>query len=88
MKAKELAEIFLKENDFDKAALDLFKYLVFESEDIIKNRNVKSDSGCLSVIREQNNKWKAVCRIINKDEEILNKNGFEIPIQNEMGIII
>lgn len=90
MKAIEYAEQFKKtfETDEFKAVSDLILGLFKEGQDIIKQRHAKKNSAVMSILREQNLKWKSCCNIINKDEPILNLNGYEIWIKKQMGIEI
>jgi len=90
MKAIEYAEQFKKtfEIDENKAVTDLIFGLFKEGQDIIKQRHAKKDSAIMSILREQNLKWKACCNIINKEQDILNLNGYEMILKAEMGIEI
>lgn len=82
MKAKEYAENFLKireENNGDdvKGIVEILKQLNLETKNILIERKVKTDSAKLAVFVEQNNKWKAICRIVNrKIGDSLNPNGY------------
>lgn len=42
--------------------------MIFEVGDLIKSRNIKKRSALKSIIFEQDNKWKAVCRLIDYEE--------------------
>lgn len=45
---------------------------------IANERNVKTDGGIVSVIKEVNQKWNALCKIYEKEYgcEVLVRNGF------------
>lgn len=90
MKAIEYAEQFKKtfKTDEFKAVSDLVLGLFHEGKDIIYERHSERNSSIISVLKEQNLKWKACCNIINKGKEVLNLNGFELWIKEKMGIEI
>lgn len=90
MKAIEYAEQFKKtfEDDENKAVSDLILGLFKEGQEIIKQRHAKKDSAIMSILREQNLKWKACCNIINKEQDILKLDGYEQILKHEMGIEI
>lgn len=44
----------------------LFEMFADEVKEIIKTRNIQFDRALPSVIKEQNNKWLAVCRYVDK----------------------
>ena len=90
MKAIEYAEQFKKtfESDENKAVSDLMIGLLKEGQEIIKQRHAKKNSAIISILREQNLKWKACCNIINKDIDMLNLDGYEMVLKAELGIEI
>ena len=69
MKAKEYLEKYgdavykdALEGKHD-AALDMFKAFVLETKDILEQRHAVTDRACLSVFREQDQKWNALARL-------------------------
>ncbi len=44
------------------AASDLLKDMMNEQTEIMKSRNISTDSGAISVIKELNQKWNAINR--------------------------
>lgn len=90
MKAIEYADKFFKdfiENE-DEAVKNLIMELFREGQDIMKQRHAKKDSSIMSILREQNLKWKACCNIINRKQAILKLDGYEQILKHEMGIEI
>ena len=66
-KAKEYyKEILEAEKTKDKSKIDLkvkevFKNFVLEIKELRDMRNVSTDQGLMAIIKEQNNKWNALC---------------------------
>ena len=87
MKAKDYAEQFFKDeqtmSDIDCTS-KVFAGFVTEIETISKTRNVSTTDGMLSIIKEQDQKWKAFCRIINKDQPRFKEDGFLALLVKEM----
>jgi len=86
MKAKEYAEEFLK-TDFkvseevtNKAVSDITIKFFNEINDIRLARHVTKDIGLASIVKEQNQKWNAFCRIVNKvlGVELMRLDGFRL----------
>lgn len=78
MKAKEYYEKYgerlMQPND--SAALpELVNELLTETQDLIKNRKIRSDRAFVAVINQQNDKWNAIARMFPK--EVLVYNGFK-----------
>ena len=87
MKAKDYAEQFFKDeqtmSDIDCTS-KVFVGFVTEIETISKTRNVSTTDGMLSIIKEQDRKWKAFCRIVNKDQPCFKEDGFLALLVKEM----
>ena len=66
MKAKELYAqylIDLEKSDNEIAVCNLFKCMSEEVYSLVKTRNVSSDLGFISILKEQNKKWNAICKL-------------------------
>lgn len=60
---KEILEVELL-NDTDKLTRkcrDVLKEFVYEIRELSEVRNVSTDIGILAIVKEQNNKWNALC---------------------------
>ena len=91
MKAQEYADQFretMLASDVQEACNVLITGILKEGADIMEQRKIKKDSGALAVLREQNLKYKAVCRRVNKNVPLLNETGYEQLIFHRMGIMI
>jgi hypothetical protein len=91
MKAIEYADKFFKDSIIigeNEAIKNLVFDLLREGQDIIKQRHAKKDSAIMSILREQNLKWKACCNIINRKQNFLKLDGYEQILKHEMGIEI
>ena len=76
------------EKDKFEAVINVIIDLIFECEAMIYLRTAHKNSAVISIIKEQNFKWKDICKIINKEVPILNINGFELFIKERMEILI
>lgn len=65
-----------KPNGDVKPISDLVVAFGVEMKEIMENRHVKTDAGALSVLKEQNQKWNALCSVFEK------KKGFTPIIRN------
>ena len=89
MKAKEYAKKIIDDN-YSKESIDqMVKDLVGEMKILIKNRNCQRFSAYSAVFSEMDQKYRAICKIVNndlsdryKDDALLNVNGFQIVIYN------
>jgi hypothetical protein len=90
MKAIEYVENFKKtfKHDEVKAVSDLMIGLFKEGMDIIDKRHAEKDSAIISILREQNLKYKACCNIINSEKQILRIDGYEWWINKKMSVEI
>lgn len=68
MKAKEYAQQILDSKFSEQAACDMVRDLMGEIQTLIKTRGCQTDSSINSVLREVDQKYKAICRIVNKTE--------------------
>lgn len=82
MKAKEYAQRIIDDNysveSISKVVLDMHK----EIGVIAAARNCQSASALNSVFEEMDQKYRAICRIINKDKVIITEKGFKLYLQN------
>lgn len=77
MKAKELASRL--GNWIDDGSLeDVMFELMKETRNLFENRKCKVDSAFIAVIREQNNKWQAVCRLVPTLPKDMFEKAFEV----------
>lgn len=83
MKAKEYFEKYdtLVQNDSPDGAntMKLILELSEEVKTITKSRNVRKNSSFVSVIKEINQKWNAICNLFAKKygHSVLKENGFK-----------
>lgn len=61
----------------------LFLDMSLEAQELMKARQVKTADGVSSVIKEQNQKWNAIVRLLEKKDGITyyKRNGFQEYIQ-------
>lgn len=67
MKAKEYAELYYKiaqEQSEREATLKVFELLLGEFKTITEQRRAHSDGACLAIVRELDQKWRALCRLV------------------------
>ena len=59
---------------------------VREMKEIITERGVKTDRGAVAVIKEQNEKWNALCALFERNlgRPVLKRNGFAAYIKTEI----
>ena len=72
-KATDYAEM-LKKSNTDKTLSKVGSAFLAECAELIDLRNAKSDKAILAIFREQDNKWRALCRFVDG----LNPNGFQL----------
>lgn len=78
MKAKEYAQRIIDDNYSSDVVFQVVKDLHAEISEIIKMRHCQTESAFNSVFKEIDQKYRAICVIINKDSNILNPNGFQL----------
>ena len=69
MKAKEYLEKFdkeIQELGDRQATTNLVNMLISEIADMMKTRHVESEGAMVSILRELNQKWNALCRMDEK----------------------
>lgn len=68
------------------ALSELMRAFIRETKEIIKSRNVTTDRGAISVIREQNEKWNALVAIFEKQNKVspIVRNGFQKYVEAEI----
>lgn len=81
-KAKEYAQIYNDAKDKILALSKISGMIVQEAYDLKRSRNISTESGADSILRELDKKWKAMCKIINEDAL---SGGFE-RLSHELGI--
>ena len=50
----------------NKAACELMTELLTEAQTLMKTRHVSTDNGMVSIIKELNQKWNAICCLFEK----------------------
>lgn len=50
-----------------KAISDLYNCLLDETKELITKRKAKTNSVTVAIIKEENDKWNAICRMFEKD---------------------
>ena len=81
MKVKDYVEMYQKEEDKDKVIIQISLSFMKELKQIIEERNCQRNSACISVFKEQEQKWKALSKKIP-----LNPEGFKIICKNLDGL--
>lgn len=85
MKAKEYFKIYedriLEDavlNNSVEAAKDLLKDMWMELDDIVKKRNAKKIPAVIGAVKEQNQKWNAICNLFEEAHGVspLKRNAF------------
>jgi len=83
MKAKEYADkilhnLYLPSTEFDEIIYRVVMDLFGEVITLVKARNCACDSAYIAVFDELDDKWIAICRIVNEQchQEVLKKTGF------------
>ena len=73
-------------DDGIKAIGELLYDMVMESKTLMNNRNVKTTLGIVSIIKELNDKWNAICRLFEKKykESPIVRDGYKIYWLKEM----
>ena len=66
----------------DKAVRGLISDMMGELKDIIKARNISTDKGAISVVKELNQKWNAINRKLSIP--VLSEDGFKKIMVNEI----
>ena len=72
----------------DGPTAKLYIDFALEMREIIKTRNVQFDRGVFSIIREQNDKWNAICNMFIKKYGVspISHDGFATAIKKDLGI--
>jgi hypothetical protein len=92
-KAKEYAQQLLdcKDNKelIDKELSKIITQLCSEIVDLSNNRKIEKESALKSIIKEQDQKWKAICNIVEKSnfKIILKRDGFINVIINKVPLV-
>lgn len=82
MRAKEYAEIYKQDNSMlSKIAIDF----LFEGRDLMKKRNVKTNSAALAILNELDDKWKAFVRLTN--DPSIRHDGFRLLLKEDMPLV-
>lgn len=85
MKAKDLAKQYLESEESKEYGLkmqtlwDILRTLTLEMRDIGFARHITNDNAFVAIVKEQNQKWQAFCRVVlASDAEFAgtNMNGF------------
>lgn len=89
MKAKEYAQKFFDSEDKQLMIGQIFIEFVREILTVAEMRNARKGSSIKAIIEEQNQKWKALCRIINKSgEAVLKEDGFIELLKKEEPLLV
>lgn len=87
-KAKEYAADILScmhdEQDLMEEIRKTANQMIQEIREIAEKRNIKTNRALKAILLEQNQKWKAICKIVNKEKLILRENGFLELLQAEV----
>lgn len=75
-KAKEYASLIIN-SDFSQESINqVFNEMVSEITEVAKIRNIQSNNGVRAILLEQQQKWTAICRIVNAKQNVLNESGW------------
>ena len=77
MKAKEYAQIIIDDNHSIDSITTVTKMLVDEIKTIAQARHCQTESALNSVFKEIDQKYRAMCRLVNKDVDCLKEGGFK-----------
>ncbi|MFA7157470.1 MAG: hypothetical protein WC123_07265 [Bacilli bacterium] len=79
LKAKDYFEKYKETITTEKGLQDLLTEMSTEVADIGKQRNIKTDAGLTSILREMNQKWNSLARMFEKEfnMSILKMDGFK-----------
>lgn len=88
LKAKDYFEKYKETIMTGEGVHELLTEMSTEVTDIAKQRNIKTDAGLLSILREMNQKWNALERMFEKEfnTPILKVNGFKALWEMHLGI--
>lgn len=78
-KAKEYAQLILDaktEDEINLAIRQIANDMVEEIKEVSVARNVQSTKALKAIIKEQNQKWNAICRIVNTKVVLLIEDAF------------
>lgn len=69
-----------------KGISDLMIAFMAETKELMKKRHIQIDRGMVALIREQNQKWNALCNLFEKKKGVspLRRNGLLLFLQNEI----
>lgn len=69
-----------------KGISDLMIAFMTETKELMKKRHIQIDRGMVPIIREQNQKWNALCNLFEKKKGAspIRYNGFLLFLQNEI----
>jgi len=62
MKAKDYAQRY-KTNPTDETLIDIVQEMIMETKTLAEQRKITTESAMIAIIRQQDEKWKAFCRL-------------------------
>lgn len=81
MKAKEYAQRIIDDNYSIEVIFQVIKDLHAEIYELVTSRHCQTESAVNSVFKEIDQKYRAICTIVNKDSNIMVTNGFQLILQ-------
>lgn len=87
--ATEILEAYVNHNEAEvlKVAAASIKDLFAEVDEIQKARKAVQYRALLNILKEQHIKWLSICRIVNKEINILNEGAFLGVVEAKMTMI-
>lgn len=79
MKSKDYAKQYLKDEETMTeidCSLKVFLSFIDEIIEIKEARNVSTEMELIALVKEQENKWKEFCQLVNKDKPRFKEDGF------------
>lgn len=81
--SKDMAKKFLDEPDPKKACVDLMNDLNTRTKKLLEERKVKSDSAFLAVLKEIDQLYKTIVKIVNANSPKLNPEGYMLVMKDQ-----
>lgn len=65
MRAKEYAQMYLKSDNKNVTGVEILKMFIDETVELMNKRNIKLNSGVISLFNEQHRKYQSYASIVN-----------------------
>ena len=77
MKAKEYAQRIIDDNYSIEVIFQVIEDLHAEISELATSRHCQTESAFNSVFKEMDQKYRAICTIVNKDQQIMKVDGYK-----------